>query len=347
MAEFLENLLPKSGIVRWFPLNETVANGQNVTSVLDKSANAAHLTSQATYPLWQTNVLNGRNVVYFDELKQPLKNITPFTAKHIFIVTKTDSGATFGAYRGLLTGLDVSNYGVLVGNTDTSTKFVDNNFEAAGTYVYKKSQTAYAENNLEAPFDNFELIDVSLSVGWALDGVQTGQDRDDDARRWIGRVAEILIYDRVLTAAETKQVNLYFDLKFGLWRLNNTVLNFPSPDLTNLSYSRFWADNPDYKAVTVSHEYEDAGKDFIEISDNAPRRWRVEINCHDYNHAASKAKTDIFDAFYNQARFARTFNFTDKYGETHSGVRIADYNRAHSGHQSWSQNVEFELVKYP
>ena len=346
MAEFLEKLLPANP-ARWYPLNETVSNGQNATSVLDKSENAAHLTSQATYPLWQTNVLNGRNVVYFDEFNQPLKNITPFTAKHIFIVAKKDGGATFGAYRGLLTGLDDSNYGVLVGNTGSSTDFVDNNFEAAGTYVYRKSQIAYAENNLEAPFGNFELIDVSLSVGWALDGVQTGQDRDDDARRWIGRVAEILIYDRVLTATEVKAVNLYFDLKFGLWRLNNTTLNFPSPDLTNLLYSRFWASVPDYKEVTTSHEYDDGGRGFIETSDHAPRMWELEINCRDASHALSKAKTDIFDQFFEQARYARTFNFLDKYGATHTNVRIESYSRDHSAHQSWMQDVKFRLVKFP
>lgn len=345
MAEYLEKILPGSP-KRWYPLNEVVSNGQNADVVLDKSAAGAHLISAASFPSWSVPTVNKRNSVYFDGVTNPLKNTTPFSAKHVFCLVKKDLGTPFSTFRGLLTGLSDSNFGIFVGASGT-TKFVDFDYETFGTYVYRKSQTPYLENNLQAPFEKFELLEASLSVGWNLDGLQIGQDRANAARKWQGRVCEVLIYDRVLTAAEINAVNLYFDLKFGLWRANNTILNFPNPNLTRINYNRFWASNPDFDKVTAFHEYEDGGRSYNETSVNAPRTWEVSFDCTGATHAEARSKADIFDAFDSEARRARTFSFTDKYGVTHQNVRINDYDRVHSVHKSFEIECKFRLVKYP
>lgn len=344
MARFLEKLLP-TGAAFWYGMNDRLANGQDALIVLDYSGNDRHLISTAPAPQWENGFYNPVNNVYFDGSGNPLAATFAATIKHIFTIARYDGGVNFGAsYRGLLSGLAAINSGILVGNLNSQT-FTSFSFGAG--FQYKKSGIAYLENNQVAPFAKFELLDVSYASGWLLDGLQIGRDRADAARKWTGRVGETIGYGRVLSANESAAVNLYYDLKYGLWRANGTILTFPNPSITGILYRRFYADTPDYKKTTVSHEYEDGGKSFSETSAFAPRQWEVEFNCAEATHADSKAKTDIFDAFYNQARYSRTFNFTDKYGETHTGVRIEDYNRSHSAHKSWSQNCRFRLVKLP
>ncbi len=346
---FLERLLPKNPVF-YYPMDDAFPNGFGASVVYDRSAIPNNLMSaSAPNPLWQNVALKPFNNAYFDPTLDSLRSFySPNkSVKHIFTLASFDGGANFGAaYRGLLSGVDVASLGILVGNLN-DVKFFNINNSATGTYVYKKSQVIYPESNQTAPFGKIELLDISFSAGWLLDGLQIGKDRDDDNRKWLGRIGETLGYDRVLSQSENEAVNLYYDLKYGLWRKNNTILNFPTPNLTGIGYARFFADVPDYKKNTVSHEYDDGGKSFNETSDYAPRMWEVEFNCTGFNHAESKSKTDIFDAFYNQARFSGTFNFTDKYGETHPGVRIDDYNRSHSAHKSWSQECKFRLVKLP
>lgn len=119
------------------------------------------------------------------------------------------------------------------------------------------------------------------------------------------------------------------------------MLYFPSFASTGRLYSRYWASDPDYKAITMTHTYEDGGRSFSETSSRAALRWEIEFS------GITPAQADIFDAFNNQARLANPFNFVDKQGVTHAGVRIEDYSRTHPGHMSWKPTCRFKLVKYP
>lgn len=327
-------------------------NGFPAAQVLDFSGNVRHLTAAPPepFPDYQNSNFPPENNVFFYPARSPLKSAAFAAAvslRHVFTLAKSADGTQFGAaFRGLLSGLGAGNFGILVGQQNTN-RFVNIGFGAAGAFVYKKSQIVYPESNQLAPFAKFELLEVSLSTGWLLDGIQLGGDRETAARVFSGGIGETIGYGRVLSANETAAVNLYYDLKFGLWRLNNTILNFPNPNLTGLLYARYFADVPDYKKVIVSHEYADGGKSFSESAAVAPRKWELEFTCTGANHSESKAKSDIFDAFYNQARESRPFSFTDKYGETHTNVRIEDYDRSHQGHKSWNQRCRFKLVKLP
>lgn len=347
--QYLEKLLPQ-GAILWYPMNEIYPNGQGATSVPDWSGNLRSLTQTVDAPVWQAFTDRGatRMNLYFGVNANPVRKDFAATVnlKHFFVIAKAD-GTAFNAYRGLASGLDDANF-TLLASSNTGTKFYDNGYTAGdATYKYKKSQVLYAENNQQAPFAKPELIEISKASGWDLDGFQLGQNKDQDAQRWLGRIGEPLGYGRILSPNEIAAVNLYYDLKHGLWRKNDTTLNFPSPNITGLYYSRFFADTPDWKKVTNSHEYEDGGKSFNESSDDAPRRWEVEFNFSKQTHSESKSYTDIFDAFWNEARLVNKFNFTDKYGVTWSNVQIEDYNRSHSAHKSWSQSCQFKLVKLP
>lgn len=126
------------------------------------------------------------------------------------------------------------------------------------------------------------------------------------------------------------------------------VLLFPLPTSLGLpGYKRFYAAPKPWGEVTDSHQYADGGMSFNRRTDTPLREWELEIDCNGSSHSASKALTDLYDAFSDNAGVDRTFSFTDKYGTTHTGVRIKSYERNHAEHKSWIQSVSFVLWKLP
>lgn len=121
---------------------------------------------------------------------------------------------------------------------------------------------------------------------------------------------------------------------------------FPSPTLNGQPYKKFYAAPQAWDEATVSHTYDDGGKSFNR-SGTPPLMWVLEIDCPASSHTASKAITDIYDSFWNAVGIDRPFSFIDKYGTTHTNVRVKDYNRSHEENRSWLQSVAFTLIKYP
>jgi hypothetical protein len=116
------------------------------------------------------------------------------------------------------------------------------------------------------------------------------------------------------------------------------------------AYVTHWDATPrDWKAITDDYTYADGGKDFNEISDDAPRRWRVELTCNGggpghAGHLAAKAIADVYEDFFNTYHYSQVFNFEDKYGDTWSNVRVEEYDRTHDAHKSWVIYVKFTLI---
>lgn len=339
--QWLHKLIPTSNLWGWYPVNDT-SDLISSDGVKDESGNARDLLSTGTpAQTYEQDALNGRAAVVHDGSEFPLVVSAGVAFKHIFMVVRSTEAGSFGAFRGLIT--DQTAVDLLVGDNGTST-FVD--FSIGGNFAYYKSQSNYAESNQQAPFDDFELVEVSRPTGgFSLTDLQIGQQKADTARRFVGKWAELICYTGEITGDELTALRLYFDLKFGLWATNSTALVFPNPSILNVhgteKYSEYQPIEPDFDAVTVSHEYEDGGRDFNETNTDAPERWNVSIL------GISPEQADVYDAFSRQARIANSFTFTDKAGTAHTGVRVERYSRRHIGHKSWSVDCRFTLVKYP
>lgn len=339
MSEYLSALVPTANLWAWYPLNETATDGAFVTTVADASGNGRDLAAAGAAPdapVWAANGLGSRKTIVFNQ-ESPLQRVEAVNLKHIFIVAKSGAVATFDTFRGLIGDAGAAD-GILMGDSGTS-KFFNWTYGAGFSYV--KSQVLYAENNQQAPFTNFELMEIAKSAGFGYSGLRVGQDRNNVLRKWIGSVAEIITYTSVLSANDVYKLRLYFDLKFGLWRTSGTALFFPHPDVTGIQWERFYAEPLDWEDVTVSHEYDDRGRSFNDISDTPPQFWEIGFT------GLTTEEADIFDAFNNQVRRSRTFSLVDKWGETHTGLRIMSYKRSHEKHKSWIHECRFKLVKYP
>lgn len=351
---YLDPLLPLTKCVAWYPLDQTEDNSVSITDALacdtveDESGNSRDLAMQGTTsPVWKLDILNGRKTIQFDGatadayLQYDHGGAFSPQIKHCFAVVKVEDTTNFPAspYRGLVTGLLSAEGGIFMGDVSTTKWY---NWSYGGGFSYYKSGTSYAESNQQAPFTNFELIEASFSGGSNLNGLNVGTDRDlsSPQRLFKGSLADLMLFNAVLTASERKAVELYANLKFGLWVTNSTTLWFPTPDFTSYNYSRFRKLPKEYDAVTERHEYEDGGHGFNEVNSDTTQFWEIEYK------GLSQDEADVFDAFNDQARRARTFSFTDKWGEVHTGVRIAEYDRNHQGHRSWNHSVRFLLAKF-
>lgn len=318
---------------------------------LDYSGNGRDLGAASNTPVLTSNVLYGQPGWYFNGSRNPLTTgvISTVTPKHVFILASFEDAA-FTVNRGLIGG--VTSGDILVSET-SGTQWTD--LGLGSDFIYRKSDTLYANASLEAPMSGaFALMDVRLAAGVALDGIQVGQQRDWDgvahgaasARRHKGYFIEQVIYDRVLTAAEILRVHLYFNLKFSQWRVG-VPFYFPSDDFLHINRRRFYAEPPMWSKITDSYEFEDGSRTFNEIADTAPRRWEYNYIVQNNTAATDPPEVYLFDEFYDEARLINPFNFTDKYGTTHTDVRIESYDRDHDAHKPWRQTVKFKLIKYP
>lgn len=325
------NLIPLAGLEYWHALD----NATSGASVTDFSGNNRHIAAASSAPVLQQNIINGKNAIYFDGTKNPLKNVTDtLLLKHIFIIAAFD-GASFAGNEGLLS--DTEDLPVLIGNGAASVKFFDLNYDG----VYRKNNTQYLESNQLAPInDSFALIELIFPDGLPFEGFQIGKDRDQADREWLGWFVEDMAYSRILTETERRRIFLYCAIKFALHN-QGIPLYFPSDDLLETRRTRFYEEPLDFEKTTEFYEFEDLGRTFNEKTATPPRRWEY------FYLGRTTQEVVIFDEFFNQARFANTFNFQDKYGILWKNVQIADYNRTHDAHKSWIIDCKFKLVKYP
>lgn len=345
MSVYLSYLVPTTGVLAWYPLDGLTAAPIEIT---DQSGHGNHLSqsSMIPVPVIDLDGLNRRSTLLLEDGG----GATPFFSsngaisplKTIVAILKVD-GADFGAHdQGWATAI-VGAVDALIG-TAGGTKWGN-----AGIFsAYYKNGTPFVTSNMQAPFGQFAQIEAVYNDGSEFtDGLQLGQDRDNAAKQAAGQIADILFLSAALTTQQRAALKLYADLKFELWRVAGTTLMFPSPDITGIPYSSFDAAPQQWDDATDVRQYADLGESYNRATDTPPREWVLSFDCNGTFHADSKLKTDVFDAFWNAVGIDRPFSFTDKYGVTHTNVRIAKggYSRAHDGHTSWIQKVSFRLRK--
>ena len=344
MAEYLEALIPTDALVAWYPLNDVTSAG-NVTTVTDYSGNGRDLEDTgASNPNYVLDGLGGRPYILFSG-EAPLVDSAPsvYTAKTVAVLAAYTGGTTFGAgatdYNGLISyNSTSSNDPILVGD-DGTTQWYD--FTQPTPYYL--NGTFYADASMEAAITTPGVMQISYATGWPFDAsnyLGIGKDRNFANRTWTGPIYEVMLFNKVLSTQERLGVDLYFALKFDLLAEIGQTINFPGPTVSGIDWARYREVPRDWSTVTITHTYEDESKTFSDTSDTPPQFWEVGFT------GLTKEEAEIFDAFWEAARLKNTFNFTDSNGTLHTGVRCASYDRDHDANKSWSNSVNFRLVKY-
>lgn len=340
MAVYLSALVPTSKLLAWFALEN---DGNGVPEIADESGNGHTLTQIGAIPYAiienQASIKNRPAVVFDESTDKVLQSANgSLSPKDIFIIAKVDHTTNFGAeYRGLLTGADaMANTAILVGEPSDTTWF-----DASLSLNYWKSGTQYGAADMQAPFAYFEQMQIRNASGIFFDLLQFGQDREDTARVIAAKFCDAQFYSSLLSEQEIAALKLYGDLKFGLYSLNGTNLQFPSPSVTGWGWNYFNAEPTNFANITNSHIYDDESASFNETTDTPVRRWEVRFTGLTYE------QLEVFRAFWEEVHLKNTFDFTDKFGATHSGVRIESYSDSHEEHKSWNNFVSIRLVKFP
>lgn len=98
--------------------------------------------------------------------------------------------ATFADYQGVLTG--PTSTPALVGQTGGATKFFDFGFGTG--FEYRLNDVPYAENNQQAPMNEWGIVHIRRNVGWDWSaGLQIGQDRDFASREALIDLAAVVL----------------------------------------------------------------------------------------------------------------------------------------------------------
>jgi hypothetical protein len=209
-------LAPISGLQGWWKADAlALADNATVTSWTDSSGNARHLDTGGA-PTFQTNELNGLPIVRFDGTDDKLYNASSISPKHFFAVVKITQ-ATFPDYDGFITNDETgggaeSDVGLGGDGAGGLTKFYNSSTE---TTLYRLDQTDLAEGSMTAPMNTYGVISFSCAAGWTWTGIQLCSDRGN-GRYLPADVAEVIVYDSVLSSTDRDAVEAYLADKWGL-----------------------------------------------------------------------------------------------------------------------------------
>ena len=225
-----------TGLVSWFKADagtSTTTNGATIASWLDYSPLAKH-ANQATVasrPLYYSNIINGHpavrtSSVRFFSVDWSIINDTNYT---IYAVTRRLGAGNFNHILGIQ-GTSASNSFLSLGYTsNTSIRHTQyGNFLSLSSEAY--NATAEIPTVMACQFNEA----IGKAVWRIRDGVKSSASgtnkthypypagirgrigRGGEGYGFNGYIAEIFVYDRVLTNDEKARINTYLSVKYGL-----------------------------------------------------------------------------------------------------------------------------------
>ncbi|MDB6148614.1 MAG: hypothetical protein JWQ44_62 [Chthoniobacter sp.] len=211
---------------------DTGASGSLLTSWVDKSSgqgiNTVSVTAGA--PTQQFAVANGHNTAQFTgNSLDKLDNSTLLVSNDYTIFTVVQHSGTAGNH--VLSGLNSDGTDAVLFRGGNSFHFYNGQAtgNVQGTVVNRAGPTTYKlfgyqMNSAGGDTGLFQSVLTPLSTPGTgtLNGIRIGNiDRatpsaTTPAEAWSGQIAEVIVYERALTAAETANVNKYLNTKYNL-----------------------------------------------------------------------------------------------------------------------------------
>jgi len=212
----------------------------------DKSSSGNHAIQGvgSDQPITGSDTINGKNVITFDGVSDfmtvdsMLATLQANSEYTLFIVGKTNSTARHTFFSAGDTGDPSSEHahqtlsstiGLLSRNNGTGLYAVGQEFLGAYTsanpflYTYQTSDTADGDGDksvisVDGVKVNGDVNRVSFSDVASLDGVNLGRNRDSSGGEYYlsGNIAEVVLYNRPLTAQEKALVENLLTNKWGL-----------------------------------------------------------------------------------------------------------------------------------
>ncbi len=212
-----------SGLVMWLKADVlTLNDGDPVATWTDSSGtnNDALQSTAGSKPLFKTGIINGLPTVLFDGSDDFMSFTSDPTARpdSVFIVTQPtlntasqksyaclasgSIGATFARlgtnFWGTFTNADLSSGNALVSGTNY---LLENTAATGSTFLYQRGVQVATSAVTEATTGTPGMV---------------GKDSTNANRQYAGHIAELIIYNTVLSAANRGSVETYLIAKYAL-----------------------------------------------------------------------------------------------------------------------------------
>jgi len=207
--------IPKTNLSLWLKadsLPTLVLNGSSVSAWKDCSGNGndviqSDINSQPTY---LTNTLNGHPVIKFDGTTDYLRNTTfsqtqPLTVFVVWHVNSTNGGTVFDGVNSRILLRYFNNMQAYAGASLIYNKSIP--FTNLSTIEYNSSNSAIYENGVL-----MNSGDLGTNI---LDGLVIGSVVSNDGLFLDGYIAEIIMYNTVLTNNERIAIETYLSKKYA------------------------------------------------------------------------------------------------------------------------------------
>ncbi len=239
------DVVPRFGLTSWYDASDpaylTLASTA-ITQFLDRSGNGNPTLVQSTgtaRPTLTAAALNGRSVASFDggdTLVLPSAIYSIANGNNtIFSVAKRNAGV---ATEIIISGSEAASSRCSLRFGNGTIDFISNTTAGTGVVSFATTTTNY---NVITAFRSGTTQSITANGGTPTTDANGASESGVDA--WAigslagsanfltGSIAEILIYNRALTAAEIVQVELYLANKWGIYHPNATWIT---------AYSPFW-----------------------------------------------------------------------------------------------------------
>jgi hypothetical protein len=250
-TEFNQQPSSVAGLIGWYDFSDPTTLWEDaartdpvdidtdaIAGVTDKSSSGFHLaqTVAASRAAYRTGVLNGKSVARFDGVDDTISTfaITTLQPYTIYAVAKADI-ATIASDQGIVSGeaetpsiyLDsaTDRYAYKAGTAQVGSVAMNTSFRVLEAVFNGASSLFYVDGTLASSgnpgSDGFATGTHRTRIGSACDAAATPIEFFD------GDVAEVILYNRALTAMERRIIERYLALKYAL--------TIPGADWTDVS----------------------------------------------------------------------------------------------------------------
>jgi hypothetical protein len=226
--------IPESGLALWLKADSGVTtSGSNVAAWADQSGNNRNATPIDYSPQYVSSAINNKPAIQFSDDEQRVLSFshTGFYPKTIFVVGTVSVDNAYrtmvgGNSEGILgnyylqTRTDITQPAFTLSNTDElayvayanslalNTPYLLGGYSdfVAGVYAFKNGVVGSGEIAADQ-------LQRTLTAGYVGGGYYDGNPAD----YWNGYIAEVIIYNRVLTTIERQQVEGYLNAKYAIY----------------------------------------------------------------------------------------------------------------------------------
>jgi hypothetical protein len=266
-----------SGLQVWLDANDplgtgvTPSNGTSITTWADKSGNGRNATSASTAATVVTDALNSKAVL--NAVGTSRYNVTyssipaSYSAFAIYTITSNDGlyqrvihgGSDYLLFMGVQGGQNVATFG---GNGSTWNDVAANSPTISALNNWRMvGMTNNSSNTQLIPYTDGSAQTAKTGSATSFnDLVIMSHTNASDPQKLRGRLAEVLFYNRVISADDRQTVEGYLAWKWGLqgnlplthpYKYNNpaALTTFTPRSLSSL---RIWLDGSDTASLTLS-----------------------------------------------------------------------------------------------